>query len=299
MSDQQLVVVHQPQDAELVSHTRAESTGDIVTLWLQSYADSSPHTQRLYARIATTFIAALGVPLRAATVDDIQAALAVLRVARDGTPAKPTSVAAAFSIVRRLLTYAHTVGYLRFNAAPLIKIKRPQRALAQRILSEVDMALLLRAAAPGRDSLMLRLAYASGMRVSELTALTWADVIPRDSGEAQLSILGKGSKRREVLIPADIAGELMAQRGEPVARVFAITPRRFNYIVKAAAVRAGVNPKASAHWFRHAHASHSLDGGAPISLVQATLGHADLQTTSAYVHARPGDSSARYLKVRG
>jgi site-specific recombinase XerD len=48
---------------------------------------------------------------------------------------------------------------------------------------------------------------------------------------------------------------------------------------------------------RHAHASHALDRGAPIHLVSARLGHADLRTTSAYTHARPGDSSARYLAV--
>jgi integrase/recombinase XerD len=48
---------------------------------------------------------------------------------------------------------------------------------------------------------------------------------------------------------------------------------------------------------RHAHASHALDRGAPIHLVQATLGHADLRTTSKYTHARPTDSSARYLGI--
>ena len=55
--------------------------------------------------------------------------------------------------------------------------------------------------------------------------------------------------------------------------------------------------KVSPAWLRHAHASHALDRGAPIHLVQSTLGHADLRTTSAYTHARPGDSSARYLAV--
>ena len=53
----------------------------------------------------------------------------------------------------------------------------------------------------------------------------------------------------------------------------------------------------SAHWLRHAHASHSLDRGAPIHLVQATLGHASVATTGRYLHARPTDSSARYLGV--
>jgi len=64
--------------------------------------------------------------------------------------------------------------------------------------------------------------------------------------------------------------------------------RAANFIVKEAAERAGVNPAASIHWLRHAHASHAIDNGAPITLVSATLGHADLKTTSVYAHARPG-----------
>jgi site-specific recombinase XerD len=82
------------------------------------------------------------------------------------------------------------------------------------------------------------------------------------------------------------------------ARVFPITERRINYIVKAAAERAGINPAISAHWLRHAHASHAIDEGAPITLVSQTLGHADLKTTSIYAHAKPNDSSSRYLKRR-
>jgi len=68
-------------------------------------------------------------------------------------------------------------------------------------------------------------------------------------------------------------------------------------VVKAAAERAGLSAEVSAHWLRHAHASHSLNRGAPIHLVQQTLGHASAATTGRYLHARPTDSSARYLGV--
>ena len=66
-------------------------------------------------------------------------------------------------------------------------------------------------------------------------------------------------------------------------------------MVKAAARRAGLSGAVSAHWLRHAHASHALDRSAPLHLVQATLGHADLKTTGRYTHARPTESSATYL----
>lgn len=121
-------------------------------------------------------------------------------------------------------------------------------------------------------------------------------MIPRETGEAQLAFVGKGNKPRNVLLPEEIAIALAERRGEPQDRVFPITERRINYIVKATAKRAGINPAASAHWLRHAHASHAIDGGAPITLVSQTLGHADLKTTSVYAHAKPNDSSSRYLK---
>jgi site-specific recombinase XerD len=68
-------------------------------------------------------------------------------------------------------------------------------------------------------------------------------------------------------------------------------------IVKAAAAWAGLSAEVSAHWLRHAHASHSLDRGAPIHLAQQTLGHASVATIGRHLHARPADSSARYLGV--
>jgi site-specific recombinase XerD len=68
-------------------------------------------------------------------------------------------------------------------------------------------------------------------------------------------------------------------------------------IVKAAAERASLSGEVSAYRLRHAHASHSLDRDAPIHLVQQTLGHASVATTGRYLHARPTDSSARYLGV--
>ena len=93
--------------------------------------------------------------------------------------------------------------------------------------------------------------------------MTWVQVIPRETGEVQLALIGKGDKERHVLIPAEIAKGLLALRGDapPSARVFPITERRINQLIKAVAKRAKVNPEASAHWFRHAHASHAIDKG--------------------------------------
>ena len=116
---------------------------------------------------------------------------------------------------------------------------------------------------------------------------------------------GKGGKTCAVLLSASTWRQVAELRGEagaddPVFRSRKgghLSPRALHEIVKAAAARVGISAETSAHWLRHAHASHSLERGAPIHLVQATLGHASVATTGRYLHARPTDSSARYLGV--
>jgi len=80
----------------------------------------------------------------------------------------------------------------------------------------------------------------------------------------------------------------------------AMSARAVAQVIKRTAKRAalpkGIQERVSPHWLRHAHASHALDNKAPISFVQQTLGHGSLKTTSIYAHAKPGDSSALYLK---
>ena len=72
-------------------------------------------------------------------------------------------------------------------------------------------------------------------------------------------------------------------------------PRAVNRMIKAAAARANVNPSVSAHWLRHAHASHALTRGATVAEVKDTLGHANVATTSTYLHAHPDKSSGLML----
>ena len=203
--------------------------------------------------------------------------------------------------MKSFLGFAHRVGFTRFNAAPLIKLKKAPRQVAQRILGELEVRKLIDAAKPGRDRLLLEVGYFGGLRVSELVGLTWAQVIRRDSGEAQLEVVGKGDKVRQVLIPAVIAARLFASRGDAPASapVFeSVRPdrqgRQLHRQVRGQARWRQIPPL----WLRHAHASHAIDNGAPITLVSATLGHADLKTTSVYAHARPGESSGRYLKTK-
>ena len=202
--------------------------------------------------------------------------------------------------IKSLLGYAHALGYTPFNAGARIKVRSDTHrgaALAKRIISETEVALLIRAAPSKRDRVLLEVAYAGGLRVSEVVGLTWADVLPRDKGRVQLSITGKGGYVRQVLLPDIVSRSLLSLRGDAGDDdpVFAsrkggghLAERGVHGMVKRAAAKAGITGKVSPHWLRHAHGSHAIDRGASLPEVQATLGHGNIATTSGYLHARPG-----------
>jgi len=116
-------------------------------------------------------------------------------------------------------------------------------------------------------------------------------------------MFGKNVRTRAIPIPQEAWSLLVQLRGNTGADDLVFASRsgrrldrgRVGVILRRAAQGAGVIDHLSPHWLRHAHASHALDHGAPIHLVQATLGHSSVATTSRYLHASPGDSSARYL----
>jgi site-specific recombinase XerD len=297
--------------------TRAKSDAGLVGTWLAQH-EASPHTLRAYRRVAERFLAALGAPLAQATLEDARTAFAALGTKIDGAPASRATAMQQTAAVKSLLSFGARVGYLRINLGQLFKLKAVPADRARRIMPESSIWLLLNSATNERDGLMLEVAYFGGLRVGELVALTWERIIDRDDGKAQIAgLVGKGGKEREVLLPAAVGERLRGFRqglvsgpifqARPSSRrtatdrpAGAISPQAAWAIIKRVAARAPLpaNIKAgvSPHWLRHAHASHALDNGAPISLVQQTLGHGSIKTTSVYAHARPGDSSALYLK---
>ena len=212
--------------------------------------------------------------------------------------------------VKSLLSYAHRLGYAPLNAGATIRVRSEARSrcagLAKRIISEVDVALLVRGARTKRDRVLLEVLYAGGLRVSELAALTWSDVLPRENGQVQLSIVGKGGVERQVLLPAPVSRSLLSLRGDAGANdpVFAsrkgggrLNERAVLGIVKRAATKAGIEAPVSPHWLRHAHASHAIDRGATLPEVQSTLGAACPAPELERAQARSGSVSS--MKVTG
>jgi integrase/recombinase XerD len=210
------------------------------------------------------------------------------------------------SAVKSLFAFGRRLGYLSFDVGRALRLPSVRNRLNERILCEADVHRMLGVESNPRNRAILTLLYASGIRVAELCALAWRDVQP--NGEAgQITVFGKGSVTRSIQLPASAWHLLMALRPtnpaphDPVFRSRKhggfLQPLAILRLVRAAARGAGIGLSVSPHWFRHAHASHALDRGAPIHLVQATLGHVSITTTGRYLHARPHDSSSRFLPL--
>jgi site-specific recombinase XerD len=268
----------------------------LVELWLST--KTSPHTRRAYAADAGRFFGFVSKPLLAVTLADLQAWAA--RLGEESL--QPASQNRALTAVKSLLSFGQETGYLPYNVGAAVKLRPHRDALAERILPEGEVARLIAAAPEGRDRVLLKLLYASGVRVSEACGLEWRHAVPRKEG-GQITVFGKGGKTRSILLRPGVWESLLLIRGEaePAQAVFRsrrggpLDPSRVRRIVYAAAQKAGLEQRVSPHWMRHAHASHALDRQAPIHLVQATLGHASVATTGRYLHARPTESSGFYL----
>jgi integrase/recombinase XerD len=276
--------------------SRAASDDQLIALWLHGRPE---HTRRAYGKDAQRFQLRTEKPLRATTLADLQAFA-------DSLPGAPASRYRTLSAIKSLLAFGHRLGYLPFDVGRALRLPGVRNRLNERILSEADLHRMLNLETNRRNQAILTLLYASGVRVSELCGLSWRDLQPNGDG-GQITVWGKGSVTRSIQIPAAVWKLVAGLRGTETtaeAPMFAsrkktgggrLQPLAVLRIVRAAAHRAGIELPVSPHWFRHAHASHALDRGAPIHLVQATLGHANINTTGRYLHARPKESSSRFL----
>jgi integrase/recombinase XerD len=289
-------------------HTRAtddiaiiapqDTTDDqLIELWLHG---RSRHTQRAYRAEASRFRRLVPKPLRAVTLGDLQAFVDAL----DELALAPVSRNRVMVAVKSLYAFGHRLGYLPFDVARAIRLAPVREGLSERILSEPEVLRMIALEANPRNRTLLTLLYASGVRVSEVASLRWRDVQSRaESG--QVTVFGKGGKTRSILLPASVWTGVVALRGDrgeddPVFLSRKRKPLGASQIlrvVKRAAARAGIPSNVVVHTLRHCHASHSLERGAPIHLVQATLGHSSVATTGRYLHARPSESSSRFLPL--
>lgn len=295
-SEQALVV---DGEVQTVSTVDGESLNEKL---LHEYLHGRPQaTQRTYARILRSLFAFVdNVSLDVITLGQLQAYIDTLAGSPEGL--KQSSINLHIMAIKSLYSWAMDVGAIRFNIAHTLKAPKLKDELASRILSQEDVIRMIALEDNKRDHAMLRLMYMTGMRVGEIATLTWKDIRKIEQG-ASITVFGKGGKTRYVLISQSMLEELQAL-GEQKQAVFksrkgatALEERAITRIVSEAAKRAGIEEAVSAHWLRHANASHALDNGATIAVVKESLGHESLHTTSRYTHARPNDGTSRYIRI--
>jgi integrase/recombinase XerD len=216
------------------------------------------------------------------------------------TGAKPRSTARQLSSFRRFFRYLVREGIVREDPTAQIAMPKVGRSLPQS-LSESRVVDLLSAPETTeplghRDRTMLEVLYATGLRVSELINLRLGQV---NLNQGVVRIIGKGDRER--LIPLGDEAQLWIRdfvngsRMEilldrqtdylfPTRRGECMTRQAFWHIIKRYAAKAGISTKLSPHTLRHAFATHLLNNGADLRVVQLLLGHSDLSTTQIYTH---------------
>jgi integrase/recombinase XerD len=216
----------------------------------------------------------------------------------------PATAARRRSSARQFYRFVLGEGWRADDATARVQAPRLGRPLPK-ILTREEARRLIEAAAArdgavgARLAAMVELLYASGLRISELTALPLA---PFAHHPAYLTVRGKGGKER--LAPLSEAARSAVKAYIPFRASFLpkgikaspwlfpsrgrsgrLTPRRFAQLLEEAAMAAGLDAsKVSPHVLRHAFATHLLEGGADLRVVQTLLGHADIATTQIYTH---------------
>lgn len=220
-----------------------------------------------------------------------------LRV-KEGSAAR--SSARALSCIKRFYRYQVREGVLVEDPSALVDAPKLGRLLPKALTeSEVEALLLapdVNTALGLRDRAMLELLYACGLRVSELVALTMERVNLR---QGVVRIAGKGDKERLIPLGEEcldwLASYLKQARGELLARrssnylfvtqrADAMTRQAFWYAIKRYAIVAGITKPLSPHTVRHAFATHLLNHGADLRVLQLLLGHSNVSTTQIYTH---------------
>jgi integrase/recombinase XerD len=224
----------------------------------------------------------------------------------------PRSIARKISSIRSFYSFLISENILKENPATSIDIPKYKAKLPV-VLSVENISGLLKTSddlSPEsiRLKCMISLLYASGLRVSELVSLKVTDISRNmQNGKINnyLTIIGKGSKERIVII-----NEIAIKNLEeylPMREIFIpigskenlylfpskskegfMTRQNFALLLKSTAIKAGIDPaRISPHILRHSFASHLLEGGADLRVIQELLGHADISTTQIYTHVRP------------
>lgn len=262
--------------------------------YLELQKDASKHTIRAYRKDLDEFIALTGTK-KPEEIDLMDVRGFVAKQIKDGL--EKSSAGRRLASVRSFLKFLHREGYIQANPAKLVSTPKTSQLLPN-FLSVDDVFSLIEMPKgigfqPSRDRAVLELLYSSGLRVSEIAGLTVEDVNTR---EGILKVRGKGKKER--LLPIG-SKALDAIKTYMVERILlkrkdkamflnrsgtVLSDRSIRRIVVKYAKQTGIHGKIGPHTLRHTFASHMLQGGADLRVIQELLGHSSLSTTQKYTH---------------
>lgn len=275
---------------------QANSDEQLIKLWLHG---RSKNTIKGYLYDISLFCQKINKPLKTVTLQNLQDYTDYLSE-KEYAPATMKRILCA---VKSLFSFGHRIGYLSFDTGKPLRIPTPKETISERIMNEQEIHYMIKNTNNQRDRLLLEVLYYTGLRVSEVSGLKWSNLQTRET-TGQITVQTKGSKTNVILLPAQLWKNLLDYRKEapddsPIFRSRKkgkLCVGQIQRIVKRIAEKAGITGNISPHWFRHSHASHALDNGCPIHLVQKQLNHSSIATTGKYLHARPQESSSKYLK---
>jgi integrase/recombinase XerD len=277
--------------------TQADTDQQLIMLWLHG---KSIHTQRYYQSDIQHFFDFTNKSLMQTILKDLQDFADYLNTKE----LADSSIRRILSSVKSLFAFSLKLGYLPFDTSRPLILPNPKDTLAERILSADEVHRIINNENIPRNKLILKTLFITGIRVSELCSLIWKDLQDRSEG-GQMTVYGKGSKTRTLLIPEPLWTELKEYQGNNSAEssIFRgrknsqkLHPTTILRIVKRASKRAGIRKAVSPHWFRHSHASIASEK-APLHVIQQSLGHESIQTTARYLHVKPNDCSSKYLEL--
>jgi len=257
--------------------------------------DASPHTLRSYRTDLLEFAQYAGKGDPSTWLGDVDTrAIRGYLAHLHARSLDATTIARKLAAVRSWFRFLVRRGVLERNVAREVRGPRPPRKLVSFLPIDEATALMdakaRGGAARARDTLVLELLYATGLRVSELSGLDLDDV---DRSQQTVRVLGKGRKERIVPYGSRAAGALTAyleSRGSAAGPLFAnrrggrLTVRSLHTIVRRCAASTGITRRVSPHTLRHTFATHLLDAGADLRVIQELLGHSRLSTTQRYTH---------------
>lgn len=230
------------------------------------------------------------------SIDDMQQWFASLEGKRNNTIR--TEVAA----IKSLFAYLCKVGYLAEDVAKMIEVPKPTSAVEERYLTQEQIEQFITAAEGNlRDYCLVRFLYLTGARASEAANVCWRNFVAIDGEGAEVTIIGKGDKKRKVLtgepLWIDLCELRKQNKGKDVDKVFGLESNlAVLRVIKDVARVAGM-PNVTTHWLRHSVATHALENDMPIGYVGMRLGHVDTRTTQQYLHLKGNHSFNQFVKV--